>query len=309
VLWRTDPHVRTSGIHVRPERGIDRMNRSRAYAFTLCAGPIPQPDRSLMNIALIGAGRAGGALVLAAHRSGHTIVSIRSRSIESTARFADLVTDDAGPPDLTVIAVRDDAIRAVASTLVDDRPSAVVHMSGAVHASALAMLADRGWMIGSWHPLQTLPTPEVGAERLAGSWVGVTAGEPLRSELHVFTTSLGCRPFDLRDEDKAAYHAAAAAAANFVVTSLSVAEQLAEQASVPFEAYRPLVDAIVENTFTLGAVRALTGPIARGDVATVTTHLATADAAGPELGAMFRAMARATAELAGAGPEMREAIG
>lgn len=262
-----------------------------------------------MNIALIGAGRAGGALAIAARRSGHTIVSIRSRSAQSTARFADHVVADAGPPDLTVIAVRDDAIPTAASTLEDDRPSAVVHMSGAVPTSVLAPLAERGWMVGSWHPLQTLPTPEVGAERLAGSWVAVTAGEPLRSELHAFSTSLGCKPFDLRDEDKAAYHAAAAAAANFVVTSLSVAEQLAQQASVPFEAYRPLVDAIVENTFTLGAEQALTGPIARGDVTTVASHLATADAADPALGAMFRAMARATAELAGAGPEMREAIG
>lgn len=261
-----------------------------------------------MNIALIGAGRAGGALAIAARRAGHTIVSIRSRSAHSAARFADLVTPDAGPPDLTVIAVRDDMISVVAEGLADAPPAAAVHMSGAVPVTALATLADRGWAVGSWHPLQTLPTPEAGAERLAGSWVGITADEPLRSELHAFSTSLGCKPFDLSDEDKAAYHAAAAAAANFVVTSLSVAERLAEQANVPFEAYRPLVDAIVENSFSLGAEQSLTGPIARGDVTTVAAHLETAEAVDPILGTMFRSMARATAELVDAGPEMRQAI-
>lgn len=261
-----------------------------------------------MNIALVGAGRAGGALAIAAHRAGHIIVSIRSRSAASVDRFAHLVAAGAGEPDLTVIAVRDDTISSVAETLSDSPPSSVVHMSGAVSTSVLSPLAERGWRTGSWHPLQTLPNPESGAARLAGSWVAVTAAEPLRSELHAFSASLGCKPFDLVDEDKAAYHAAAAAAANFVVTSLATAEWLADEANVPFEAYRPLVDAIVENSFTLGAKAALTGPIARGDVETVAEHLATADGADPSLGRMFREMARATAELADAALEMRETI-
>ena len=219
------------------------------------------------------------------------------------------MTGDAGAADLTVIAVRDDAITAVAETLVDEPPSNVVHMSGAVPTSALAILSGRGWATGSWHPLQTLPTPEAGAARLPGSWVAVTANEPLRSELHRFSESLGCKSFDLADADKGAYHAAASAAANFVVTSLAAAEQLAEAANVPFAAYRPLVEAIVGNSFTLGAREALTGPIARGDVETVASHLAAAEGTDPTLGHMFRDMARATAELADASAEMRETIG
>lgn len=259
-----------------------------------------------MDIELHGTGRAAGALALAAVRSGHRITEIRGRSPEHVVAMADIVATSGGRADLRVIAVADDAIADVAAALVADPPIPTVHVSGSEPTEALAVLDTAA--IGSFHPLQTLPTAAAGAERLPGSWIAVTAPEPFASDLDRFAESLGCRPFRLADEHKAAYHAAAAASANYPLVALGVAERLFAEAGVPFEAARPLVDAIVDNAFSMGPSVALTGPIARGDIGTVRRQLRAADAAGSDVGAVFRLLAEATAVHVDAGAEMRQVI-
>src|SRR5207302_5439037 len=81
--------------------------------------------------------------------------------------------------------------------------------------------------------------------------------------------SLGMRPVEIADADRAAYHAAASIASNFLITLEAAAERLAASAGADRELLVPLVRATVENWATLGAERALTGPVARGDEATV----------------------------------------
>jgi predicted short-subunit dehydrogenase-like oxidoreductase (DUF2520 family) len=106
-------------------------------------------------------------------------------------------------------------------------------------------------------------------------------------------------PFRLLDEDKPAYHAAAAAASNYVVAALDLAGSLLESAAVPFEALEPLTRTAVANSFTQGPTRALTGPIARGDWATVKGQLEGVARARPDRLDQFRLMAQATAITAG----------
>ena len=259
-----------------------------------------------MDIELHGAGRAAGALGLAAVRSGHTITSVHGRSERSRDDLASLLQPSGGVPELRIIAVSDDAIADVAEALAGEASVPTVHVSGSVTVDVLAPLA--GAPIGSFHPLQTLPDPEAGAARLAGAWIAVTADEPFASVLHELELSLGPRPFRLADADKPLYHAAAAASANFTLAALALAERLAAEAGVPFEATRPLVDAIVANAFTLGPGAALTGPIARGDVGTVERQIAAVTERTPGELATFRDMARATARIAGASDAVRGAI-
>ena len=162
-------------------------------------------DRSRMNIAIIGSGRAGGALAIAASRAGHLITSIEGRNAESVAHLEDLVDIEPGSPDLRVVAVSDDAIGEIAAVIADlGEPIPTVHVSGAVAVSLLAPVAATGVQTGSIHPLQTLPDAERGAARLDGAWMAITAAEPLRSLLHEFAASIGCRPFDLSDGRQAA---------------------------------------------------------------------------------------------------------
>lgn len=261
-----------------------------------------------MNIELIGPGRAGGALAIAAQRVGHRIVGIVGRTPRSGRDLADAVDVRDGTADLRIIAVRDADIAEVAQALASEVPTPTVHVSGSTSISVLDPIAMTGASIGSFHPLQTLPNPVTGADRLPGAWIAITAEPGFASDLADFAESLGCIPFSLGDDRKPAYHAAAAAAANYPLASLAVAERLTADAGVPFDALRPLVDAIVANAFALGPTAALTGPIARGDTETVQRQLAAVDRLDASTSRAFRHLARATVEVAGASDEMREVI-
>jgi len=213
--------------------------------------------------------------------------------------------------DLLVVAVRDDAIGEVAAHLAPlaAEAGAAVHLSGLTPVEAL--LPFRGaCAVGSFHPLQTLPDPVAGAARLEGAWVAVTSEDDgLADALTRFARSLGAHPFPLLDSDKGAYHAAAAAAANFPLAALAMARRLFAASGVPFEAARPLVRAVVENAFELGPEAALTGPIARGDVGTVAGQRSAVEAAAPELLEDFLCMGRAVARVAGTGDRFEEVLG
>jgi predicted short-subunit dehydrogenase-like oxidoreductase (DUF2520 family) len=262
-----------------------------------------------MNIAIFGSGRAGGAIAIAASRGGHTITSIEGRNPESVSNLKTLVDVEPGVPDLRIVAVSDDAIPEVAAVIAElADPVPTVHVSGSVPVDALAPIAAIGVQTGSLHPLQTLPDAQRGAARLDGAWMAITAEDPLRGQLHDFAASLGCRPFDLGEDVKPLYHAAAAAAANYTLTTLDLSLALFEAAGVPFEAAHPLVEAIIANAFDLGPAGALTGPVARGDAATVARQLAAIRDRVPQAEPLFVDLTRSTARLAGTLDEIETVI-
>jgi predicted short-subunit dehydrogenase-like oxidoreductase (DUF2520 family) len=137
-------------------------------------------------------------------------------------------------------------------------------------------------------------------ERLSGSWVAITTDDDLLGDrLFALAASLGCHPFELADENKPLYHAAAAAAANFSLTALAMSRRLFAAAGVDFAAVGPLIDAVVANAVAMGPEAALTGPVARGDVGTIRAQVAAVREAAPDLAEHFIAMVRATAAIAG----------
>jgi predicted short-subunit dehydrogenase-like oxidoreductase (DUF2520 family) len=263
-----------------------------------------------MNIDLYGTGRAAGALGIAFTGAGHVITGVHGRSPERVEVLGTLFAIGSGSPDLRVIAVSDDAISDVALQIAQgDAPVATVHISGAVAVDALSPIAATGCQVGSFHPLQTMPDPVNGANQLPGSWVGITAQEPLRRTLVSLAESIGCRAFNITDDAKPLYHAAAAAAANFTLTVLALAEDLFDAADVPFSASKPLVEAIITNAFTLGPHRALTGPIARGDVETVARQLDAVASAVRDRFDDFATLSSMTARTAGTDARFTEILG
>lgn len=254
-----------------------------------------------MDLIIVGMGRAGGSLARAAVEAGHTLGGVLSRRRPDLEPVLDW---DVPLPacDLIVLAVSDGAIPEVAGRLAPVWPGTTpaVHLSGFVSVDALDPLAGLGATVGSFHPLQTLPDPERGAAALAGSWAALTISDAALEDLLAgFARSLGMRSFILADPAKPAYHAAAAAAANYVVEALAVASDLLAAAGVDAGVVEPLTRRVVENVFAVGAEAALTGPIARGDLATVAGQQAAADEISPDLGEQFRLLARATAIRAG----------
>lgn len=261
-----------------------------------------------MRIVLVGPGRAGMSLAVAATAAGNDVVGVVGREAESAQRASAMIdsapltiADQFPEADLLLIATRDDIIARVAAALAaKDLPiGAAAHVSGLTPVSALDPLRRAGLAVGSFHPLQTLPNPTAGAARLAGAHIAITAEPPLRATLETLASDLGATPFPLTDEAKPLYHAAAASAANFPLVALAMAEDAFAEAGVPWEAARPLVEAVVANAFDLGPRAALTGPVARGDVDTVASQLRAMDAHLPQWRSSFARFVELLAKLVG----------
>lgn len=166
--------------------------------------------------------------------------------------------------DLLVLATPDSTVAALAAR-VPPGPAAVAHLAGSLGLDALEPHGRRAAV----HPLVSLPSAEVGADRLAGgAWFAV-AGDPLARAV---VEALGGRAVEIADGDRARYHAAACIAANHLVALMGQVERVAAAAGLPLEAYLALARGALANVAALGPAAALTGPAARGDDATIARH-------------------------------------
>ncbi|MFN2607222.1 MAG: pantoate--beta-alanine ligase [Acidimicrobiales bacterium] len=213
---------------------------------------------------VVGPGRAGLSMAGALAGAGW--------QVEPPAGRGEDLRGAAEGVDLVVIATPDRVVAEVAAAITPVSPTVVAHLSGALGLDVLASHRRRATI----HPLVPLPDPETGAARLAsGVWFAV-AGDPLADGV---VAALGGRSVTVADEHRARHHAAAAIAANHVVALLGQVERVAGAAGLPLEAYLGLARAAVDDVARTGPAAALTGPVARGDAATVAHHLATLDPA------------------------------
>jgi predicted short-subunit dehydrogenase-like oxidoreductase (DUF2520 family) len=232
-------------------------------------------------VAVVGRGRLGTALSTALRAGGWPVGGPLGRG-----------ADGAGA-DAVLLCVPDAEIEAAAAAIAPG--PAVGHCSG---ARGLDALGEREHAFGL-HPLMTV-TAE--GARFAGAGAAIAGSSPAALALaRALAEALELRPIEIGDEDRAAYHAAASIASNFLVTLEAAAERLAVAAGADRELLAPLVLATVENWAARGAARALTGPIARGDEATVERQRAAVAERAPDLLPLFDALTKATRELAASG--------
>jgi predicted short-subunit dehydrogenase-like oxidoreductase (DUF2520 family) len=243
-------------------------------------------------ISIIGAGRMGRGLAIALERTGAEVgLLTRSRRPEET-RHAGLV----------LLAVPDDTILSMAAELAKEGAvsarQVVLHLSGLLDRRALEPLAATGAGLGSFHPLQAIAEPSAAPELLAGSFAGLEGDGRALAAGEWLAATLGMRPVRLTPGAKPAYHAGAVIASNYAVVLADMAERLARQAGLSAAdaaaMYLPLMQGSVAN-LAGGSIAALTGPIRRGDAATVRAHLA---ALAPEDGELYRQLGLAALRLA-----------
>ena len=200
------------------------------------------------------------------------------------------VTLGSADPELVLLCVPDRAIAEVAAAI--SVGPWVAHVSGATPLDALDPHTQRF----SLHPLQSF-SKERGPEQLDGVWGAASAEtDEARAVARWLAETLGLRPFDLEDDKRAAYHAGAAMASNYLVTLRAAAQSLLDTAGAPPEALDPLIRGVMDTGFEL------TGPIARGDWETVERHLAVIRSERPELEELYLVLAEATARYAGRDP-------
>ncbi|HSS94768.1 MAG TPA: DUF2520 domain-containing protein [Candidatus Dormibacteraeota bacterium] len=154
--------------------------------------------------------------------------------------------------------------------------SSFVHCSGALGLDVLSELGARH-ALGSFHPLQSFPTPRA-PEAFRRSVVAVDAStETLRRRLARLARDLGARPRRVEDADRAVYHTAAVLASNYLVALAAEAAKLLETIGwserEAVDGLVPLMQGVLEEVARRGPTAALTGPIRRGDAQTVSRHL------------------------------------
>ncbi|MEK9527168.1 MAG: DUF2520 domain-containing protein [Acidimicrobiaceae bacterium] len=209
-----------------------------------------------VTVRVIGAGRAGRSFAKAIDDLvDWDVIDMRGRGVA--------IDDAAADVDLVLIATPDTVVADVAAAIRPGR-AVVAHVAGSLGLDVLAPHDRRAAL----HPLMSLPDAEIGAERLTGGWFAV-AGDPLVADL---ATALGGRTFEIADDDRALYHAAAAVASNHLVALLGHAQRLGASVGVPADALMALALGSAENAVALGPAAALTGPAARGDEATLVAH-------------------------------------
>jgi predicted short-subunit dehydrogenase-like oxidoreductase (DUF2520 family) len=239
---------------------------------------IASESTTLERCAIVGAGRLGHALAAALAEAGVEVEGPLGRGARPTAR-------------VVLLTVPDGEIRAAAEGI---EAELVGHCSGATGLEVLG--GHEGFGL---HPLMTVP--EGGRAPFAGAGCAVAGtSERALSTATALARALGMTPVHVRDEDRAAYHAAASIAANFLVALEGQAERLAATAGVPRELLVPLARAALENWAAKGAEQALTGPVARGDEATIARQRAAIAERAPDLLDTFDALVAASRVLAAA---------
>jgi predicted short-subunit dehydrogenase-like oxidoreductase (DUF2520 family) len=237
-------------------------------------------------IAIVGRGSVGRSLAAAAEQAGIEV---------SLAGSEDVAFIPSGAAIL--LCVPDEAIGAAAGQIAGTEPSLVGHVSGATTLDALAPAAERGAGRFSLHPLQTFADGQTPVEGTPAAIAGAT--QQSLSYARSLAEALGMRPFEVPEESRAAYHAAAAIASNLLVALEESASELLERIGV--EDARELLAPLVLRTAANWAERgpqALTGPIARGDRATVQRHRVALAESAPELVRLYDALAMRAEALA-----------
>lgn len=264
-----------------------------------------------LRVGVVGVGRVGTALGTALARAGHPVVAASGVSADSRRRAERflpgvpiLAPDEVvAAADFVLLAVPDDALRplvaGLAATGAWQEGQLVAHTSGAQGISVLNPAAARGVLPLALHPVMTFTGRAEDVERIAGATFGVTASDELRPVAESLVVEMGGEPVWVPELARPLYHAALTIGSNHLVTLVNDALGLLDVAGVeqPARLLAPLLSAALDNVLRLGDA-ALTGPVSRGDVATLATHLSTVGARAPDVLPSYLAMARRTAQRA-----------
>jgi predicted short-subunit dehydrogenase-like oxidoreductase (DUF2520 family) len=274
--------------------------------------------RGVKTLNIIGSGRVGRACGRMWARAGvFEIQDVLTRSRESAAQGVKFIgagqpvgqLDEMRGADVWMIATRDDAIVPSCATLAASgkiTPDDIVfHVSGATPSSDLAPAREQGARVASVHPIKTFTDAEAAVQSFPGTFCAAEGDAEALRVLKPAFEKIGAEVFDIAPQSKPVYHAGGVFACNYLVALIEAALRAHEKAGIPraasLKALEPMVRETVDAIFDKGPAIALTGPISRGDTATVKRQLAMVRGWDREMGELYRGLGMLAVALAEAG--------
>jgi predicted short-subunit dehydrogenase-like oxidoreductase (DUF2520 family) len=290
------------------------------------ASMAPPINAGVSEVAIAGAGPVAQALGRALQECGIAIGCIASRNPDHAKAAAAFIGGGAlAVPYCDIplhashvlVAVSDRAIEPVAAELArgNGRLRVALHTCGSYGPESLAPLSAVGVSCGGIHPLQTIRDASQGAAALRSTAFAVSGDAQALHWAEEIATALSGHLLHIRPGAQHLYHAAAVMASNYIAALLDSAEQLMLLAGVPREdalrALAPLARTSIDNVVQCGAVEALTGPVMRGDAATVTEHARAMERAEHSIAELYKAAGLHALRMArrrGLGDEEAESV-
>jgi len=268
------------------------------------------------GVAIIGCGKLGTALGVALARCGYFLCGLSSRSISSAQALADavgrnvIVSDKPWEAtiqaDIVFITTPDDHIQSVCQSIIDQggfqNGSVIFHCSGSLPSTILSEVCREGVSTGSIHPVQSFSGGRYDSNPFDGITMSVEGDRQAVDTALPIVTDLNAAPLAISTAGKIAYHAAAVVASNYLVAIVELDHTLMGYADVPpkkaFEVLEPLMLGTLKNIADKGPIDALTGPISRGDVRTIASHLAAIGVEDVEVLKLYKTLAKRTIGIA-----------
>jgi len=268
----------------------------------------------MRTVSIIGAGKVGTAIGRLLAARGYDIRGVVATSMESASDSATRI--GAGEPGTDAVAASKAAEWVFITTpdskvggVCDEVASGggfkhgplVAHFSGALGSGELKSAKEQGARVLSVHPLQSFASVDQAVKNLPGSYFSVEGDAEAAEEGSELVSALGGRKIVIPTEHKALYHAGAAVASNFLVAVIDFAAaiygKLGMTRTEAVEAVMPLITGTVSNIGRVGVPDALTGPISRGDVDTVRSHVEALRTEMPEGLGLYRELGRYTVDV------------
>lgn len=264
---------------------------------------------------IIGCGRVGRTLArLWRDRGVFEIGDIYDHTLEKSIVAVDFIGGGVARGDLSsmrdaglwLLAPPDDRIadccRALSAGPLLAGGNIVFHCSGALPSDELAAAVVRGARVASVHPLKTFADAARAVRSFAGTGCAAEGDAAALAVLKPAFERIGARVFEIEPAAKTLYHAASVIVCNYLTALLETGARTYEHAGIPrndaMRMMEPLVRETLDNVFALGPARALTGPIARGDVEVVKRQAAALAAADPRIAAVYQSMGLIATDIA-----------
>jgi len=267
------------------------------------------------TLAIVGCGTVGTAMGKLLSEAGYPVIGVVSRRLETarkaaqiigTSRYSIYPWEITKEADIIFITTPDKAIIPTCELIVNHagfkKGAVVIHCSGAHSSDILSSARRLEALVASLHPLQSFASIDQALKIVRGSVCTIEGDEAALPVVRQLVNDLGGILIEISPMGKTLYHAAAVTASNYLVTLIDMALQLNSVIGIAretsFKALLPLIKGTLKNVETIGIPDALTGPIARGDIDTVTEHLNAMKRDVPELIPLYKILGLFTINIA-----------